>query len=142
MKFTVGLLLSLWLLAGPSRAQDREGYTPPPGASQAYMAVYGVASNADGLIGSLPANDHIASGSCREVSTSPGNNVSVAFGSTSGASDVASAFAIAANKTTDPTAEAFAKVWFSASAPQQIFVSSASWGSAIVDCFIFFNPGP
>lgn len=105
----------------------------------AHLTVTAATSNGSGGLGSLPASSYIVSALCRETA---GHAVNIAIGTTSGGSDVAAAFTVPASGTVTATTQAFSLVWFSASATQALFVSSASWGSASVNCYLNYQPGP
>lgn len=98
-----------------------------------------ITSNASGALGQLPANAFLLFALIRETA---GHAVSVAIGTTSGGSDVMSAVAVPSSGTTTATTAAFTKVWFSSGAPQNLFLSSASWGGASINITLVYQIGP
>lgn len=105
--------------------------------SSPQLSAASVAANAS--LGSLPANAFILYALFRETA---GHAVNVAIGSTSGASDVMSAVDVPASGTISATTQAFSIVWFSATLPQTLFLSSASWGGASINCALVYQIGP
>lgn len=101
------------------------------------ISASGVAANAG--LGALPANAFLLYALIRETA---GNPVNVEIGTSSGASDVMGAVAVPANGTVQATAQAFSKIWFSASATQNLFLNSASWGGANINITLVYQIGP
>jgi hypothetical protein len=113
-----------------------QGFFGPVALQQ--FGVTGVTANA--TFGTLPADGFILWAYCRETA---GHQVNVAVGSTSGASDVTGPVPIPANKPTTLTTLSFSPAnWFSASAPQTLYLSSASWGGASLNCNLVYQVGP
>jgi hypothetical protein len=102
----------------------------------------GTAIVANAQIGStaLPANGVLLNAVVRETA---GHAVSVSLGTTSGGTDITTtAIAVPANGLTFISILNLGKIWFSATATQAIFVSSAAWSSASVNVEIAYQPGP
>lgn len=96
-------------------------------------------ATANASVGTLPINATILYAVARETA---GHNVTVSFGTTAGASDVATPLTLTASTGSLIPATSFAKNWFSASASQAIFVDSGAWSSASVSVSIYYVVGP
>lgn len=96
-------------------------------------------ATANATVGTLPINATILFAIARETA---GHNVTISFGTTSGASDVATPLTLTASTSSLIPATSFAKNWFSASATQAIFVDSGAWSSASVTFAIYYIVGP
>lgn len=103
------------------------------------LSAIGVTSNGQLSSESLPANGVILSAVIRETA---GYNVNISLGSTLGASDVLSALIVTASEALAIPLSSFSKAWFSASVPQAIYVTSASWGSASINISLAYQVGP
>lgn len=98
-----------------------------------------VAATANETLGTLPAGAYLMFALFRETT---GNEVSVSIGTTTGGSDVMEAVAVPGNGTLSATTNAFSKVWFSAVATQTLYLASASWGGASINCWLVYQLGP
>jgi hypothetical protein len=100
------------------------------------LAVTGVTAN--GALGTLPANAFPLYAFLRETA---GIGVNVGIGSTSGGADVVAATAVPASGTLTIPITSFLKDWFSATAAQGLFLSSASWGGASINATLVYGKG-
>ena len=98
---------------------------------------FGIAANH--AIGTLPANSLIMSVIFRETA---GVGVNVSIGTTSGGTQVLSAQAVPASGTLTVAITQFVENWFSATATQLLYLNSASWGGASVNCQLSYVIGP
>lgn len=108
-------------------------------ASGVYLKLTDATSNASGSLGTLPANSFISNMLCRETT---GNSVNISVGSITSAFDVLSPVAIPGNGTLSIDITAFSKAWFSATSPQAVYLSSAAWNGASVNCLMNYQAGP
>jgi hypothetical protein len=119
---------------------DCFGTIPAAAAGQPLaLKASAITANAQLSSQSLPINAVVLYAIIRETA---GHVVSVALGTTSGGSDVMSAVSVPASGVAMVTALSFAKLWFSASAAQAVYVTSASWGSASVNIELVYQAGP
>lgn len=109
---------------------------PPTGNPQ--LTITAATSNASGSLGSLPANGYAGSMRCHETAN---HMVTIAIGTTSGGSDVVSGLTVTGEGTMTYTPFATPN-WFSATAPQPLYLSSASWGGASLNCNLVYQVGP
>jgi len=101
------------------------------------LRLQGSAIGANAKLGTLPANGTILDAIIRETA---GHSVNVSFGTTSGGTDITSAaIAVPASGATMVSILSFGAVWFSASATQDVFVSSTSWGLASVNVILEYR---
>lgn len=99
----------------------------------------GIAFNQQLSNSSLPANGSLLRLLLRETA---GHAVSVSLGTTIGGSDILSAGFVPASGTLTVDITAFSAGWFSSTLAQQIFITSASWGSASVNAQLDYEVGP
>jgi hypothetical protein len=94
----------------------------------------------NGLLGVLPPNCTLLHAVVRETT---GNAVSISLATTSGGTDIAGStpIAIPAGGQVLLTAMSFDLDWFSATAEQQIFVTSANWNGAKVNITLYYIAG-
>ena len=126
---------------GTISGADGKTVTVTPTGGGGSTALSGTAITANGQVGSiaLPANGMITLALFRETA---GHAVNVSLGTTLGGSDILAAQAVPADGTLTVDVTAFAKNWFSASATQAIYITSASWGSASVNVSLPYVGGP
>jgi len=98
-----------------------------------------VTSNATGALGTLPANAFPLYALLRETA---GHGVTLGIGTSSGASDVATGLVVPASGTLTVPITSFILAWFSATATQALFLSSASWGGASINATLVYQIGP
>jgi hypothetical protein len=138
-------LLAFLLCVGVARAQTNPqtngiqflGSCPPTGAAgtMCLNATSSVTANAS--IGSGPARAFIF---FITLSETAGHAVTLNLGTTLGASNVASGLYVPANGSLLVTAQALSSAWFASAQP--LYVSSASWGGAVINEQTEYLVGP
>ena len=114
--------------------------TTLPAATPSLTAT-GITSNAQLGATPLPANGVILYAVFRET---VGHSVNIALGSTSGASDIMPVQTVPGGGTLTVAVSGggFNANWFSAASTQNIYVTSASWGSASINVRLGYVGGP
>lgn len=102
------------------------------------LSISGVTAN--GQLGTLPANGFL--GPMLLLRETAGHAVSVSIGTTLGGSDVLTAQPVPPSGTFTVAIGAFSKGWFSATATQALYLTSASWGGASINATLYYAVGP
>jgi hypothetical protein len=115
-------------------------FVPVAGAAPPQLTATGVTGNAQLGSVNLPANAFILYALVRETA---GHAVNLSVGSTNGGTDVTGSPAtVPASGAVEITSAGFSKVWFSSSAAQTLYLSSASWNSASINIYLVYQIGP
>jgi hypothetical protein len=136
--YTVDAKGCVLVAAGDIAWMQSQGFTIAPSAGMNMLFTTGVLTGATPVqVGQLPASAYI-----REiiVQNLTGQAITgLGFGSSSGASDIVAAFAVAANGLAFVADAALLKRVFSTSAPQAIWAAATNWNSANINITIVYG---
>lgn len=109
------------------------------GGASPLPAIVVPAVTANAALGTLPANAIIQWVIFRETA---GQSVNVGIGTSSGGTQVLTAQSVPANGTLTVATTGLTENWFSATLTQLLFLTSASWGGASINCSVAYVIGP
>lgn len=129
----------MWLTPSGLYYESQGVTIGPLGSNNGASALTATTVTANAQLGVLPASGYVLFALFHETA---GHNVSVGIGTSSGTTNVLPPQAVPANGTLTVAITGFSLGWFSASAPQTLFLSSASWGSAAISAELDYKIGP
>ena len=125
---------------GPQGPQGIQGIPGTGGGGSTLLTGTGIVANAQIGATPLPANGVLLNAVVRETA---GHAVTISLGTTLGGTDITTAAVdVPASGLVLISLLSLGKIWFSATATQAIYVTSAAWSSASVNVEIAYQAGP